>query len=115
MAFSQDAPPRGIVWHHRQKAWRVVVKKMDRSVNPPKQRKFYREFKDFDAAIRVRDYVSRMLHGSNAKLHTDGRLPSTVSRLDVIRWLVAQSAIESSEVAKFTARVNSLDTPPTTS
>jgi hypothetical protein len=110
VVFSEQDPPRGVVWHIRYNVWRVVVRKMDRSVNPPRQRDFYRAFSDFETAIRVRDYVSRILHGSNAKLHTDGKLPPSVTRVDIIRWLIAGRVIDPDEVPKFMGRVKSLDT-----
>ena len=86
---------------------------MDRTVNPPRERQFYKMFAkdDLDSALRVRDYVSRMLHGPNAKLHTDGRLPPHITRVDVIQWLVRQGTIHPEEVSRFTSRVKTLDTP----
>jgi len=100
---------RGVVWHKKQKAWRVRVKKMDRSVHPAREREFYKEFDSLETALRVRDYVTRMLHGPGQKLHTDGRLPPSVSRLQVIKWLVKQGAIHPKEVKKFTLSVRKLD------
>jgi hypothetical protein len=107
--FSEDDPPRGVVWHAKQKAWRVRVKKMDHTVTPSREREFYHEFAGFETAIRVRDYVSKMLHGSNAKLHTDGSLPPEVTRVDIIRWVVKQGTIDADEVPHFMARVKPLD------
>lgn len=107
-------PYRGVIWHRKQNAWRVKVKKMDHSVNPSRERYFYKEFPGKEAleiAVRVRDYVSRMIHGPDAKLHTDGRLPPSVTRIDVIQWLVKQGTIHPSEVSRFTERVKNLDKP----
>ena len=102
-------PHRGVVWHAKQKSWRVVVKKMDHTVTPSRKRYFYKEFPDLETAVAVRDYVSRMLHGPNARLNVDGVLPHHVTRLDVIQWLVAQGTIDPNELDRFTSRVLRLD------
>ena len=109
--LNAENPPRGVVWHAKQKSWRVKVKKMDHTVAPSRERYFYKEFPDLETAVRVRDYVARMIHGSNAKLNLDGRLPPHVTRLDIIQWLVAQNTIDPDELCRFTDRVNHLDSP----
>ncbi len=109
MSLDESSPPTGVCWHRKQKAWRVVVKKMDHSVNPSRQRSFYHEFPDFETAVRVRDYVARMFHGPDARLNTDGRLPHHVTRIDIIQWLVKQGSVDVDELPRFTKRVKSLD------
>jgi len=111
----ENLPPhKGVCWHKCNSDWVVKVCKHDHSVNPSKRRNFQKTFLDFDVAVRVRDYVARMLHGPGKKLNTDGRLPPGVSRIDVIQWLIRQDVIEPHELKRFTARVKELDkiTPP---
>ena len=109
--LDESHPPQGVCWHRRQKAWRVSVKRKDFSVTPPRIRKFYHEFKDFEAAIRVRDYVDRMLRGPNAKSYLDGKLPSQVTPLNIIHWLVGQGTVDVDELPQFTKHLKSLDKP----
>ncbi len=106
-----NIPHRGVIWHTKQKSWRVKVKKMDHSVTPSRDRYFYKEFSDLETAVRVRDYVARMIHGSNAKLNLDGRLPPQVNRVNIIQWLITQKTIGPEEVPEFIGRVTHLDRP----
>ena len=92
---------RGVSWHKKQNRWRVMVEKLDKTVNPTRLRRFYREFVDLDDAIRVRDFVARLLQGPNAKLNSKEPLPPSITQDDVFTWLLAQNVISQDEVPRY--------------
>ncbi len=72
---------RGVLYHNRDKHYRVRVKYQGQSIH-------LKTWKDPEVAARVYDCAASMLHGPDAQFNFDGNPPLSVPKSKVRMWLL---------------------------